>query len=162
LLAAFGTYLYLRRMCGDRQGALMGAITYAGSGFVIARLQFPTMVQSAAYLPWILLLVDRIIERPRSWYASFLAAILGLELLAAHAQIAYMTLACSAFYALVRLYQIRTHRGRMIRAFCEMTGALLVGFMISAVQILPTLQLFGESTREHLKWREANRFVFLP
>ena len=161
-LAGLGSYLYLRRLTADRTGATLGAIVFLGSGFMLARLQFPTMVQSAAYLPWILLLVDRIIERPRLWYGALLTVVVALELLAGHAQIAYMTLTGAIVYALIRLFQIRRHPARAWRALSEMAGTLSLGILTASVQLMPALQLYGESTREHLRWREANRFVLLP
>jgi hypothetical protein len=161
-LAGLGTYLYLRRVCGDRLGALLGAITYCGSGFVIARLQFPPMVQSMAYLPWLLLLVDRLIDRPGIGYAALFALMVTLELLAAHTQIAYMTFACAMLYAAARLWHIRRHRERARRALGAMATAYAVGILAASVQLLPALQLFPFSTRGHLTWMQANRFVFLP
>ena len=83
---------------------------YAGSGYVVARLQFPNMAQSTAYLPWLLLLVDRMVAKTEIGYAGLIAFVVALCILAAHAQIAYMTLACACLYAIARLYQARRHR----------------------------------------------------
>jgi hypothetical protein len=162
LIAGVGTYLFTRRLTADRLGAILAAITYAGSGFLIARLQFPTMVQSAAYLPWLLIMVDRIIDRPRIWHAALLGLMVALELLAAHTQLAYMSFGCATLYALARLYQIRKHRSRALRALSEMAGAFVVGILGASVQLVPALQLFGLSTRERLSFSQANRFLYLP
>lgn len=162
LLAGMGAYLYLRRRCGERLSALLGALTFAGSGFLIARLQFPPMVQSAAYLPWLLLLIDRMVDRPRVRDGALLALTVGLTLLAAHAQTAYLSFACGTAYALARLAQIRGHRTRAWTAFGGMAVALLLGVLSAAVQLLPALQLLPYTPREHLTWSEVNRFVFLP
>jgi len=160
--AGVGAYLYLRRIAGDRLAALLGAMTFCGSGFLIARLQFPTMTQASAYLPWILFLVDRTVERPGPGWAGLLAVCVALALLAGHPQITYMTLACATVYAAVRLWQARRHPQRRRRALAGLTGALLLGLCAAAVQLLPTLQLFALSTRESLTWSESNRFVLLP
>ncbi len=161
-LSGLGAYLYLRRLTGDRIAALFGAIVFAGSGFVVARLQFPPMIQSAAYLPLMLLLVDRMIERPRIWYGAMMASVVALTVLAAHAQIAYMTFACAFIYALCRILEIRRHGERVFKASVEMAGALVLGTLAASVQLLPSLQLFNQSTRGHLTWDQANRFVFVP
>src|SRR5688500_7553940 len=34
-VAGWGTYLFLKRICHDRMSAIVGAITYAGSGYLI-------------------------------------------------------------------------------------------------------------------------------
>jgi len=161
-LAGLGAYLYLRRRCGDRLSALLGAMTFCGSGFLIARLQFPPMAQSAIYLPWLLLLIDRLVDRPRVQDSALLALAVALALLAAHTQTAYLGFACGAAYAMARLYQIRRHAARAWRAFGGMTAGLLLGILGASVQLLPTLQLLPLSPREHLTWSEVNRFVFLP
>lgn len=161
-LAGFFSYLYLRRICADRLGAILGSMTYAGSGFLIARLQFPTMVQTATYLPALLLLIDRMVDRPRVGTAALLALSISLLLLAGHAQLAYMSLACAASYSAARLYQIRRHRLRLGTFLRWMLLAVPLGVMAATVQLLPALQLFWLSTREQLEWAQANRFVLLP
>ncbi len=161
-LAGLGTYLFMRRLCHDRLAALLSGLTYMGSGFLMARLQFPTMVMSAAWLPWMLLLVDRVIERPSVGYASLLTLVVALEILAAHTQLAYLSLLCAILYSLARLWQIRRHRLRCGKAFASMAGSLGAGFMGALVYLLPALQLFVLSTREKLTWVQANRFVLLP
>jgi hypothetical protein len=161
-LAGGGTYLLLRRLTHDRTAAILGGLTYMGSGFLMARLQFPTMIMAAAWLPWMLVLVDRVIDRPAVGYAALLALVVGLEILAAHTQLTYLSVVAAILYALARLWQIRGHRTRTLRAFGLMTAALILGTAAAMVYLLPALQLFGLSTREKLTWMQANRFVLLP
>lgn len=160
--AGLGTYLFTRRLCGDRLSGVFAALVYSGSGFLMARLQFPTMVQAAAYLPWLLVLLDRLVERPGIGYASLLAVTVALEVLAGHAQLAYMSFGAATVYLLSRLYQTRKHRERARRAFAWAASALVVGMLSTGAQILPMVQLFGLSTREKLTWAQANRFVLRP
>lgn len=161
-LAGGGTYLFLRRLTHDRIAALLGGITYMGSGFLMARLQFPTMIMAAAWLPWMLALVDRMVDRPGVGYAALLALVVALEILAAHTQLTYLSFVCAILYALARLWQIRGHRARAETAFVAMAGALLLGMAAAMVYLLPALQIFSLSTREKLTWMQANRFVLLP
>src|ERR1051325_815850 len=128
-LAGWGSYLYLRRITADRLSAILGAIVFAGRGFLVARLQFPTIIQTAAWLPWLLLAVDRIMERPSPLYGAGFACVTALTILAGHAQIAYMSCACAAIYAVARLIQIRRHRSRVRTAITELTGFLLLGVL---------------------------------
>jgi uncharacterized membrane protein YhaH (DUF805 family) len=162
LLAALGSYLFLRRICNDRLGAIVGAMVYSGSGFVVSKAQFPPMLQSEAWLPWLMILVDRMIDRPRVWYASLLALVVALELYAAHAQIAYMSFACAAIYAIARIWQIRKHQQRALTAFRDMGLSLFLGIIASSVQLLPAFQLFRLSARGDMGWYSANRFLIWP
>lgn len=161
-LAGWGTYLYLMRLTGDRWAALVGGILFCTSGYLAARLQFPTMVQSMGYIPWILWLVDRVLAEPRVWNGILFCATVALLLAAGHAQVAYMTLACVFAYAAARLWQIRGTAPH-VRAAAGMLGwGLVAALAVNAAQLLPTLQLFRASTRTHLTWAETNRFVLLP
>jgi hypothetical protein len=162
LLCSLGMYLFLRRLSGDRLCAILGSLVFTGSAFMMARLQFPTMVQTSAYLPFLLILVDRMIDRPHIGYAALLALVVALMLLAAHPQMAYMSLLGGIVYALTRLMLIRKERRRASFSFFSMTFALILGALAASVQILPILQLFVLSTREALTWTTANRFVFRP
>jgi len=162
ILAGLFSYLYLRRICADRLGATLGAIIFAGSGFLMARLQFPTMVQTAVYLPVLLLLIDRMVDRPRVGTAALLAGTVSLLLLAGHAQWAHMSLACAICYAGARLYQFRRHSLRWRVSLYGILIAIPVGVLAAAAHLLPAIQLFQLSTREHLGWAQANRFVLLP
>lgn len=159
VFGGLGMYLFARRLCGDRLSGVMAALVFTGSGFIMARLQFPTMIQAAAYLPWLFLLADRLVERPGMGYASILSLVVALEVLAGHAQLAYMSFFAAIVYFLVRLYQIRTHTNRVQAAFCLGAGALILGIVATGAQILPMAQLFGLSTRERLSWVQANRFT---
>ena len=53
---------FLRGQRLSELSATVGALTYAGSSAIIARLQFPPMVMVAPYLPLLLLLIDKITE----------------------------------------------------------------------------------------------------
>lgn len=117
------------------------------------------MLQATAWLPYIMLLVDRMVDRPKVWYASFLALVIALELYAAHAQIAYLIFVSAGLYALARLVQIRRHRVRVRRAVLGMSLAALIGILTSSAQILPAIQLFILSPRGSLGWGQANRFI---
>lgn len=162
-LAGLGAYLYLRRLTGDRIAAVLGSITFCGSGFLLARLQFPTMIQAAAYLPWMLALADRIIDRPGVGYATWFALTVGLSLLAAHTQTTYLSLLLLAAYVAARaLHRRRRDARKTWMAVAELAGGAGLGVALAAVQLLPTLQLFRLSTRTHLSFAQANRFVFEP
>lgn len=162
VLAGIFTYVFLRRVCGDHTASALGAITFAGSGYMVARLQFPPMAQSAAYLPLILLLTDRLMERPDPVRAAWLAVGAGLLVLAGHPQVAYLCFAVGAAYAFSRVWL--AHRGgtyvRKTLRMIVLAGTIFA--LIAAVQVLPVLQLFRVSTRAGMTVQQANRFRLEP
>jgi hypothetical protein len=165
-------YLFLCRWTVRRVPALAGAIVYMGSACLVSRLQFPPMIQTAAYFPLLLVCLDGCLDRSRHWEALFGVAItVGLLVLAAHPQIAYLSLVCSLCYALMRLLS-QWHQGWGRREKGEarwVAGRLLpliaagaVGLLLTSVQILPALQLLTESPREEMTTGQANRFFLEP
>ncbi len=124
LLAGFGTYLFARRALGVGTGpALLAAVTFMFGGQLVSKEQFPNMVQASAWLPWVLLCLDRLLRRPGVGPALTLGAVLGLQLLAAHVQMTLLTLYLAAAYgAWVVWRRKRTHPGSFLTGPPETEG----------------------------------------
>ena len=171
------TYRYLLRWTsGPRAGwpgvapALAGGAVYMGSACLVGRVQFPPMLQTAATFPLLLLCLDACVDRPRPRTWISLALVVALTILAAHAQFSYLILFCGITYALMRLWhRARREKGqpllpvsRPVWRLLPFVTAGLLGLMLAAIQILPTLQLFVDSARERMTATQANRFVLEP
>lgn len=162
ILAGLGAYICLRRVAQDRLGAALGACVYCGGGAMIARVQFPPMLQAMAYLPWLLASIDLAGDRPGVRATSAVGLVVLLELLAAHSQVAYMTLVVGSVYAILRIAGQWGTPARMWAVTLTLAGGLAVGLLGCLVQALPALQLVLLSTREHLTLAQANRFTLRP
>jgi hypothetical protein len=163
------TYLYLLRWTTHRTAALAGACVYMGSACLLGRLQFPPMIQTAAYFPALLWRLDRSVDAPGLRSGVWLSVVIGLTILAAHAQIAYLILLCSSLYAVCRLIRQSERestrserRKRFLRRAAPLLAFGLLGLLLTAGQTLPALQLLRESSREHLSPFQANRFALEP
>lgn len=101
LLAAVGTYLFARRVAGlTMPGALTAAILFALGGFAGAQVEHVNQLNTAAWLPWLLLVLDRAIAGRRS--AIPVGGILiAVMLFAGHAQAAYINLVAAGLFALL-------------------------------------------------------------
>ena len=160
-------FAYLLRWTRHTSSALAGGMVYMGSACLLARLQFPPMIYSAAYLPLLLLLIDRQIARPTRKTGLLLALSFGLMVLAAHTQMAYFETLLGAIYLAVRLFREHKHiafengaarrRWLVFRAAPFLLSALL-GAWLCAVQVVPAAQLLKESPREAMTAEQANRF----
>ena len=109
-IGGVGMYLYLRRLETGAWGALLGALTFALTGFLVVSLQWPQVVSAAVWLPWLLLCLEwlfihaeaqagqRANERAAPWlgmpFWTLLGALAGpwLTLLAGHIEIAFYVL----------------------------------------------------------------------
>jgi len=62
-LAAIGTYLFLRALGARPGGAFLSGATYAFSGFMVTSVAFTMMIAAAAWLPWLLLAIEMVVQR---------------------------------------------------------------------------------------------------
>ncbi|MBV9851292.1 MAG: hypothetical protein JO250_16605 [Armatimonadetes bacterium] len=179
-LAGMGTALFLRRTLGLGVAAsLLGAITFMFGGWLVSKEQFPNMVQAAAYLPWVLWGLERLLAPPApdpggagegialgggtargapTQGALLFGLILGLQLLAAHAQITLLTLYLAVAWG---IFVLARRRVPFLRLAGRLALAGLVAVGLSAAQVLPTLQLFHDGWRQNMSFRIVDRF-YLP
>jgi hypothetical protein len=137
-LALCGTYLLARRLTGDHMPALIAAMFYAGGGFFAAHSAHVGMFEIAALLPWLLWSGLRALEDSRGLLTT--GVIGGAILLIGEFQTA---LYC--FLALALLVAAR--RPALKRGVTVIAVAGVVAILLSAVQILPALELMGQSSR---------------
>jgi hypothetical protein len=115
-LAAVGTLLFLRRRGRTVWAALLGGVAWGFGGALVSKTQFPNMVQAAAFLPWLLWAMDGLILRTTPARTATLALLVGLALLAAHAQVFLMTFYLCGAYAAWHVWPRRgTDRKRTAR-----------------------------------------------
>jgi hypothetical protein len=155
-LALWGTYLLARRLSGDHRTALLAAVFYAGGGFFAGHSSHVGIFETAALLPWLLWAALGALEEGRT-LASMLVtgAIGGLIILVGHFQTA---LYCFMALALV----VAARRAPWKRALILLLVAGLAAILLSAIQILPGLELTGQSGRAHADYHGATNAVLEP
>jgi hypothetical protein len=129
ILAALFLYLYLRRRNVSSSVAVFGGIIWAFCGFSIAWLTWGTIVQTALWLPLMLLAIDT------SSIVLFVVAS-ACTLFAGHTQVALYSFAMAAVYGLAK----RSWRIGMVIA-------LVATIIITSVQWVPMMQFIAHSSR---------------
>ena len=144
LLACFGAYLLAKKLFGNTAAALFAGLSYGMSGFFAGHSSHTPMFQAAAWLPWLLLLFARAFES-RAWRNGALASLAaGMIVLAGHFQTA---LYCFAALALFALAQLLAQPSKWRRALSLAVLIPLAGACLSAIAILPGLELALHSIR---------------
>jgi len=170
-LAALFTYLLGRRLLGSRLGALVAAAVFTFSGFLTSYpAQQLAMLESAVWLPLVVLLLDLGATRPASGYRWHVAAGLALAvcILAGHPQTAMLVAYTSLAYLVYRTVTLTPdpspalrERGAeggvrvALRAFVGAAIFLAVGLGVAAVQVLPAAEFVGLSTRASMPYEAA-------
>ncbi len=161
-LAGALTYAYARR--GLRlawEPATVAMMVYALSQLFLVNPVHPMILAGMAWLPLILLALERVFERAREgegltvglvvWLGIGAAAI-ACVFLAGHVEIALYTLLVAAYYALARLVvaflQGGAARAALARGAGAMTAMALLGVALASVQILPLYELVSQNFRQ--------------
>ncbi len=147
LLASSGAYLLALRFLRHRQAALLTGLCYGLSGFFVGHSSHTTMLQCAAWTPWLMLLLDRAIESNvlRNTVLGGLAA--GMMILAGHFQTILYSFLALALFAAARLLD---DPRRWLRISASALAIPVTGALISAIATGPGLELALHSVRASL------------
>jgi hypothetical protein len=173
VLAGWAMRRFLRELGRSHLGALLGALAFMLSSYLVARGSFLTEVNAIAWLPLLWLCGRRLLESGQPWQARLraliaLAAVVALQFLAGHAQTWFYSLLSLALYglwlvcsSLRRPSRGRGSRKQWLQATKSAIGrvvllgaAVLLGVALVAVQFLPTLELSRLAQRSMTPWWE--------
>src|SRR5262249_21369636 len=150
-----------------RFGATIAAIAYQLSGFFIASVVFQMIIAAAAWLPFLLLMVEFTIRRrpffgrPATIPWVVLGAFgLGMEILAGHIEFTYYALLVMGFWAACRLggsiVEILRNqnsplpqgeglgvRATVLRPAASLLVMVVLGVAVGAIQFVPLIELAG-------------------
>jgi hypothetical protein len=141
LLAASGTYCLARNLSLSGPASAIASIAFAASTYLVARVQAPSLLTGAAWLPVVLAAAVGAAARPDAARPTLLnvrlASAFALQVLSGSQQVVLLTAAaCVVAAALLR------SRRLVMATF----GSLALGAMLAAPQLLPMASLVAGST----------------
>jgi hypothetical protein len=164
-LALVGMYLFLRRQGICSAAATFGAATFTFAGYMTAQIVHVDLIQGAASLPWMLLAVHGLTERPErhpstgAWAAirrvrglvALLAVALGLSILSGGVEAFIDGTVLLLIYwggRLVALgYLRRGDRGSLVVPVVTLALGLAGGVALGAAQWIPGWAFVAQSQR---------------
>jgi len=150
LVAGIGAYLFFRVSLGVRfLPAVIGAWCFPLIGFLILWRGYPPSYV-VTWLPWLLLGVELTVRRPAGFGPPLLALVTAATLVSGHLAVAAHVLLTAGLFAVWRLMQdyLNTREWqRTAASLCFLTFAWAIGFLLSAVQNLPTMEYLQFSYR---------------
>jgi hypothetical protein len=161
LIACSGAYALGVRLLGQSVAAVAVGMFYGLSGYFAAHSQHVGMVETAAWLPWLVLVLLSLGER-LSLHRLGLAAVLGAALaLPGHFQVALYAFSGAGVWALLDAGLSRSI-GTLRRMTLGLVAVGVGGAALSAVMILPALELVGQSVRTLINARDSDLGYFHP
>ncbi len=162
VLAFVGMWLLARRFECSLAGALLAALSFV-YGWFPPRICLEWAIITGAYLPWTLWCAESFLQRRQPRYLLGLCVLLALQLLAGHFHLAFLTVLTLALYVPFRWRMLRqSDMETPFLAVGAVGGAMLVAFLLAAVQLAPTWELKLRSQRSAVSVEHQPAYGHLP
>lgn len=152
-IAGLAMYWLVRTLGAGRWGALIGAVTFAFSGFMIVFLGHPH-TNVVACLPAYFLTIEWLYRRNNAQHVAFVALVIAAQLTGGHSETALYTLFAGGLYYLYLVWTdwSRNHRWRPVAwAMLSFGAAAILGLALAAVHVFPFLQWLQQSAELRLR-----------
>jgi Bacterial membrane protein YfhO len=165
-VALIGTYLYARAIRLNVVGALVAASAFTFGGFMICQLEQINFIAAAAWLPWVLLSIEKI-RRSRSWREAWRwvvggSVVIVLQVFAGLPQATWLIIMVSGPYLLFSLIA-RVDPGQNRLRFVSAVAAMCAcGALLSSIQLLPSFELQQQGVRAAIDYETFAMFPMEP
>jgi Bacterial membrane protein YfhO len=150
LLAAFLTYGLLRTLGCTWRAALLGAFTYALSGYLVTWLETTFFTSTLTWFPGVLWAFELAVRKRRLGYAALAALTLALATLGGQFQFVMVFCLFLGLYALGRTIEAaRRHERLPGLPMLVLLITVLAGALVGAIQTVPFAEYLALTTRGH-------------
>jgi hypothetical protein len=140
--------MFVRQLGASNAGAQLAGLTLALSGWFTAWAGW-CHVDSAMWLPLLCMCIDKLIAAISPRAIALTGTTLALVVLAGHPEVAFQVILTACTYAAYRLFPLKRESGYFLAAFA---GASILGILMAAVQLIPTLEWLTNITRSLQPW----------
>jgi hypothetical protein len=152
-VAGLATYWFVRTLGGGRFGSLVGAVTFAFSGFMIVFLGHPH-TNVVAWLPALFLTAEWLYRKNSAQHVAFIALVVAAQLTGGHTETALYTCTAGGLYYLLRVlcgwWQTRQSK-QAVLALMSFAAATALGLALAAVHLLPFVEWLQHSAELRLR-----------
>lgn len=160
-LALAGAYRYARSLGINRAGAIVTGVAFTFGGYMVMSMGQTSNIATAAWLPWILLAIEKLYQRASWRWVAMGAIFIALQFFAGVPQMTWYTaLVGGAYFLFSALIRARQQpRWRFALAVSTMAAC---GALLSAIQLLPLRELQRQSGRAEISYDYFAAFSFPP
>lgn len=151
VMAFLLTWMYARRLGLRTTAALLAGVVFT-YGWFPSRCCWEWAIVTGVYLPLTLWCIESFLQKARWRYLIALSVAVGLQLLAGHYNLAFLTQLVLVAYVPLRLWfaddrLAETVKRHTVKVAAACGASLLLGFGLAAVQLFPTWELKQHSQR---------------
>jgi len=161
LTAGIFTFLFCRVLGLSRIAALFVAIVFSFSGVFITQITHFNLIQTLSFFPLEMYLIELYIQKKKSFLLPLLAFAVGFQILAGFYQVVLYSTIVIFLYILWRIFFLGEKTLVKWKLLVVLTLAILAGFAIAAIQLLPSWELTQISERRSgVGIEEIKRFPY--
>ncbi len=166
-LAGTLMFCFLRRLGLTIDAATLGAVVFQFNGFFLVRMSAPSYVFTGVWTPLLLLGLHEV-AISRQWRPAWKVVVaVAMAFLGGHPQILALMLMTGGLYLVFVLSNIPRPSGQgLIRHFSRpaaMAGlGFLLGMMVVGFQLLPFLEMMGETARGQVAYESFKKTALPP
>ncbi len=160
-IGGIGLMLFFRDRGWHPGGAVIAALIFAFGGSAASRLQHTSEIISLSYVPVVLWLMARTLERA-SWRCGLAAGVAIALLVIGRDQIALIGLYVIAFYAAAWWLDGEGRRARLRRIFLPLAVCVVTATLIAAIPVVLSALLAAASNRPMVSLEAAGRGSLHP
>ena len=159
------TYFFARSIGIKKFGALVSAVTFMFSGVVIGHVYggHPMDMDVIIMMPLSFFAIETAMQKRSIFYGILAGMPIGFQLLGGNTQVALYGISAVGLYFILRLSFTVVKTPKVApKLMLIMILATLVGISLSAVQLVPSLELSGLASRSDMTYEEATTYSFPP
>lgn len=145
ILGYIFAYAFNRSIGCSKVGATIGALAFGMCGFLSTWTQENAVVgQTAVWLPLMLYAIEKTIQSHKITFATLIAISIACSVFAGFFQITFYSIVVCLIYAACRIAILKNNKRKAL-FYC--LGGLILGILLSSIQLLPSIEAFFQSVR---------------
>jgi Bacterial membrane protein YfhO len=160
-LALTGAYRYARCLEIDRLGAIITGVVFSFGGYMVMSMGQTSNIATAAWLPWILLAIEKLHKRATWRWVALGSIFISLQFFAGVPQVTWYTaLVGGAYFFFSAVMRPQNQPGW--RFIIGALGMAMFGALLSAIQLLPLHEMQQFGGRAKISYEYFAAFSFPP
>jgi hypothetical protein len=159
-IASLATYAFARKISLSHLSAILAGTIYTFSIFNVFWLNHPH-TNVTIFFPLLLLLAEKIKDRPTLSSMAILGLTVGIQFLGGHVEIAFHVAVAVTLFFLFRLIEYRKDRRALLLRLKTFVGGYTLGFFLAGVLLLPFLEFLSQSATWQVR-SDKNPFSLDP
>lgn len=161
-LGMVSMYLMLRNWRVSQHAALLGGVSYGLSGQMLVWMEYNLLGFSFAVFPLFILVIDKYIAQKKLSKIIPLSLMVAFVIFAGYVQLLYYFLLFGFWYLILNIFSEKSGWGKLLKSLIYFLAAVLIGLLISSVQLLPGIETLLPSVRNFDVVASTNEVTYLP